>query len=70
MWGCTVVWWLVLLPHSKGSCFKTFLCQVCMFAMCMCGFPQGVPASSHCLKACMLGFLMTLKLTLGVSMSG
>ncbi|KAF7652505.1 hypothetical protein LDENG_00095930, partial [Lucifuga dentata] len=27
--------------------FASFLCGVCMFSLCLCGFPPGALASSH-----------------------
>jgi len=42
------------------------LCGVCMFSPCMRGFS---PASSHRPKTCMLRSLVSLKLSLGVSVS-
>ena len=32
-----------------------FLCQVCMFPPCLCGFSPGFPASSHSPKTCRTG---------------
>ncbi|KAF7642277.1 hypothetical protein LDENG_00261010 [Lucifuga dentata] len=48
-----VVQWLALLPHSKKVLRsihgqgRAFLCGVCVFSPCPCGFPPGAPASSH-----------------------
>lgn len=42
-----VVWWFTLLPHSKNilglisGWGGAFLCWVCMFPLCLCGFPPG-----------------------------
>lgn len=54
MLGYTVAWWLAQLPHSK-----TVLGLILMCAW----------ALSGCPIACMLGLLMTLKLTPGVGVS-
>ena len=63
----TVVWWLAPLPHNESVPDSThvwaFLCGACMFPLCMHGFSPGT--SSHCPKSCMLGFLASLKLSLG-----
>ena len=50
--GSTVAQWLALMPHSEkvlGSIpgLRVFLCGVCMFYLCLCGFSPGTPASSH-----------------------
>ena len=37
--GVTVVRWFY-------SCVRAFLCQVCTFSLCLCGFPLGTLASS------------------------
>jgi len=71
--SCTVVWWLAPSPHWEGSRFNpgtpagAFLCGLCMFSLCMHGLSPGT--SFHCPKICMLGSLVTLKLSLGVSVS-
>ena len=66
-----VVWWLA--PLLRGFQFHVpagvFLCGVCMFSPCMRGFSPVTPVSYHCPKTCMLGFLVSLKLSLGVSVS-
>ncbi|KAF7657094.1 hypothetical protein LDENG_00032070, partial [Lucifuga dentata] len=52
--GGTVAQWLALSPHSKTvlglSLTRSFLCRVCMFSLCLPGFPPGAPASSHLQK--------------------
>ncbi|MEQ2246572.1 hypothetical protein ILYODFUR_000948 [Ilyodon furcidens] len=46
--GCTVAQLVALLPCSKKILGKTpwpgvFLRGVCIFSLCMCGFPLGTP---------------------------
>ncbi|KAF7648941.1 hypothetical protein LDENG_00149760, partial [Lucifuga dentata] len=47
----TVAQWLALSPHSKKVLGSTpgwgraFLCGVCMFSLCLCGFPLSAPVS-------------------------
>lgn len=47
--GGIVEWWLAPLCHSN----KAFLCAVCMFSLCLCGFYLSTLASSHNPKICM-----------------
>ncbi len=48
-----VAQWLALLPHNKKvpglipRWNRTFLCGVCMFSSCLCGFLPGALVSSH-----------------------
>ena len=53
--------WLAL-SHSKvwGSNLRSFLCGVCMFSLCMCGFSPGITVSSHDPKTCLSGELIRL----------
>lgn len=44
-----------------------FLCGGCLFSQCLHGFPPGTPVFSHCPKTCMLGWQITFKYSLGVS---
>lgn len=46
--------------QQKGPGFESFLLGLCMLSLCMCGFPVGVPASSHCPKTWLLGSLVSL----------
>lgn len=48
--GCLSVWSLHVLA---------FTCDVCMYSLCLCWFPQGILVSSHNPKACGLGQLTT-----------
>ena len=41
---------------TSGRC----LCGVCTFSPCLCGFPPGVPVSSHTPKMCGLGGMAAL----------
>lgn len=53
--GGTVVQWLELSSSQLGSVPGSFLCGVCMFSSCLCGFPPGTPASSCSPKTCIWG---------------
>ena len=44
-----------------ARCFLVWIpAWACMFSLCIWGFSPGTLASSHCPKACMLGWLMFL----------
>ena len=64
-WGGTVAQWLAPLPHSaRGHGFNSDLgqrlCGVCIFFLCLHGFPLSAPVSSHSPKMCGLGGLAML----------
>jgi len=64
MQGCTLVWWLGLLPHSKWVPGSNLSRRVCKFSPCMRGFSPPTPQNKH------IGFHGDSKLTLGVSVDG
>lgn len=51
--------WLALLPHSK-KILSSNSTGLCMFSLCLYGFPPGALVSHHSLKTCKLGKLETL----------
>ena len=66
-----VAQWLALLPHSArdpgsipslGHC----LCGVCMFSLCLRGFPLGAPVSFHSLKTVLVRCIGHAKFSLSV----
>src|SRR4029434_6011856 len=59
--GSTVAQWLALSPHSKKARVRIlvvpgrsrpFLCGVCMFSPCLCGFTPDTTVSATIIKTC------------------
>lgn len=38
---------------NPGSTKRAFLCNVCMFSLCLLGFPLGTPVSFYSSKTCL-----------------
>lgn len=64
---CCLVLSTVSLQGGIG--FDPWVCGVCMFSPCLCGFPLDTLVSSHMPKTSGLGLLATLNCPLFVSVS-
>ncbi len=64
---CIVIVWRGGTKCQYSDVLSSFLCGVCMFSSCLCGFPLGALASSHSPNTCRL--IVDSKLPGGVNVS-